>query len=45
MSWNDELRGIGIGTLFRFFGKVVVGVGLWYLIATIPVIIIAVIIS
>ncbi len=40
MGWNEELRGIRTVTLFIFFGKVMVGVGLWYLLALIPLIII-----
>lgn len=45
MNWNDELRSIGIGTLFAFFGKVLVAAALWYLIALVPIIIIAIVIS
>ena len=45
MNWNDELRSIGIGTLFTFFGKVLVAATLWYLLALVPVIIILVIVS
>lgn len=45
MDWNEQLRGISITTLFTFFGKVLVGVVLWYLIALIPVIIIALVLA
>ena len=40
MNWNDELRSITIGTLFAFFGKSLLAVALWYLMALIPLIII-----
>lgn len=43
MSWNDELKDITISTLFMFFGKVLLAVGVWYLLALIPLIIIMVI--
>jgi len=45
MSWNEELKGIGVGTLFTFFGKVLVGMGLWYLVALIPLILIALLLA
>jgi hypothetical protein len=45
MEWNEELRNIGISTLFVFFGKVLVAAALWYLLALVPLIIIIVIIS
>ena len=45
MSWNEELKGVSIGTLFTFFGKVLAGVGLWYFIALIPLIIILLILA
>lgn len=45
MSWDEELKGIRIGTLFAFFGKVLVGMGLWYLMALIPLIVIALLLA
>ena len=40
MSWNEEIRGISLGTLFKFYGKNVVASILWviifYLILMIP---------
>ncbi len=33
MSWDDEIKSIKTRTLFVFFGKVLVGFGLWYLLA------------
>lgn len=45
MNWNEELRSIGIGTLFVFFGKLLIAAALWYLLALVPIIIIIVVIS
>jgi len=45
MSWDEELNSIRVGTLFRFFGRVLVGVFFWYLILLIPLIIIALAVS
>ncbi len=32
MSWEEHLKSITIGTLFKFFGKTLVAGILWYLI-------------
>lgn len=45
MTWNEELQAIPIRTLFYFFGKVGVAALLWYLIALIPLIIIAIVVT
>ena len=31
MNWNEELRNISIGTLFKFCGKLLLGSILWYM--------------
>jgi hypothetical protein len=42
MNWDEQLNGISIGTLFKFFGKTLVAGILWviifYAIILIPVI-------
>ena len=45
MNWDEELRSIHTGTLFSFFGRVLVAAFFWYLIAMVPLIIIAIIIA
>ena len=41
MSWEDEIKGITIGTLFKFYGKNLVASVLWvillYIVIMIPV--------
>jgi len=32
MNWEEQLKSITIGTLFKFFGKTLVAGILWYLI-------------
>ena len=32
MNWNEQLQGITIGTLFKFFGKTLVAGILWVII-------------
>jgi hypothetical protein len=44
MSWEEQLKGITIGTLFRFFGRTLVAGILWtiifYAIVLIPMVIV-----